>query len=156
MNNSKTLYKERLWATPWLYVITLLLVPAVALMLMPLNRTLGLVLAPLVYAIVAVLLTVSAPRVTVTEKEFTAGYANIPVTYLGNITVLNRDERQVAIGPGADARAFMLLRSWIPTSLKIENTDPTDSAPYWLISTRKPEELQNCLTSAAANAVKPR
>ena len=48
----------------------------------------------------------------------------------------------------ADARAFLLLRSYVRTAVRVENVDPADPTPYLYLSTRKPEEL-----AAAVNAL---
>ncbi|MFE1975819.1 DUF3093 family protein [Streptomyces hygroscopicus] len=47
----------------------------------------------------------------------------------------------------ADPRAFMLLRSYIPTALRVEVTDPEDPTPYVYVSTRNPEALAAALTA---------
>jgi hypothetical protein len=39
----------------------------------------------------------------------------------------------------------MLLRSWIPTAVRIDLNDADDPTPYWFISTRKPVELVRAL-----------
>ena len=38
-----------------------------------------------------------------------------------------------------------LLRSWIPTAVRVDLNDPDDPTPYWFISTRKPVELVRAL-----------
>ncbi len=142
------LYRERLLPTPWLYLVLLLLVPAIILLLMPINITLALVLAPASYLFAVLLLISASPKITVTADTFYAGQANIPVSYLGEITELDSDELSVAIGIKADARAFLLVRGWIHSALRITNTDPTDRAPYWIVTTRRPSQLAAALKSA--------
>ncbi len=44
-------------------------------------------------------------------------------------------------GPEADARAYLLLRPYLKRAVRVEITDPADPAPYWLVSSRRPEEL---------------
>ncbi|GLV74094.1 hypothetical protein Shyhy02_20960 [Streptomyces hygroscopicus subsp. hygroscopicus] len=41
----------------------------------------------------------------------------------------------------------MLLRSYIPTALRVEVTDPEDPTPYVYVSTRNPEALAAALTA---------
>ena len=43
----------------------------------------------------------------------------------------------------------MLLRSYVPTALRVEVTDPEDPTPYVYLSTREPQAL------AAALAARP-
>ena len=48
-------------------------------------------------------------------------------------------------GPEADARAFLLLRPYLKRAVRVEITDPADPAPYWLVSSRRPDELAGAL-----------
>ena len=50
------LYRERLWATPWLFVSTILVVPAVMLVFAPINFAVGVVLAIVFYAAIVIAL----------------------------------------------------------------------------------------------------
>lgn len=151
-NNIAPNYTERLWPNTWLYIILLLTIPSTMLLFMPLNTTLGIALAPIVYISAALIFTLASPKITVAEGHFSAGYANIPVAYLGEITELDSDELTLAIGIEADARAYLLVRGWIHKALKITNTDPTDPAPYWIITTRRPQALKTALEQARAAA----
>ncbi len=145
-------YKERLLPTPWLYIILLLILPAVGLLFMPLNITLGLVLGPVIYVLVVAFLILTSPRVAVEDEEFIAGRANIPARFIGEVETLNSDELTLAIGIHGDARAYLLIRGWIHQAVKVHNTDPTDPAPFWIVTTRTPEELRKALEAAKARA----
>ena len=61
---------------------------------------------------------------------------------------LDADATRRAAGVDADARAFLLLRPYLKRSVRVEITDPADPAPYWLVSTRHPDELAAALQSA--------
>ena len=52
----------------------------------------------------------------------------------------------------ANARAFMLLRSYIPTGIRVMVTDPQDPTPYLYLSTRGPERLAQAIVAAKAEA----
>jgi hypothetical protein len=43
----------------------------------------------------------------------------------------------------------MLLRSYVPTALKVEVTDPADPTPYVYLSTRSPQRLADALAAGA-------
>ena len=57
-----------------------------------------------------------------------------------------------AHGPRLDARAYLCLRGWIPTGVRIALADPQDPTPYWLLSTRRPEALAAALQQTAASS----
>jgi hypothetical protein len=48
-------------------------------------------------------------------------------------------------GVRLDARAWLLLRGWIPGVVRVELDDPADPTPYWLVSTRNPDALAQAL-----------
>lgn len=145
-----TSYTERLWPTPWLFFACLLILPAVTLMLTPINFTLAIIVAVLAYAAACWFLVLTSPRVTLTDRGLQAGRATLPREFIGAVEVLEGDELQLAIGPKLDARTHLLLRGWVKTGVRIENTDPKDPAPFWIVSSRAPEELAAALAPAAA------
>ncbi|MEZ0089594.1 DUF3093 domain-containing protein [Streptacidiphilus sp. EB129] len=100
-------------------------------------------------AAAAVLLSsYGSARIRVVQGLLVAGEARIPVEALGDAHPLNREEAFAWRTRKADARAFMLLRSYIPTALRVEITDPEDPTPYAYLSTRTPEALAKALQEA--------
>ncbi|WP_095756755.1 DUF3093 domain-containing protein [Streptomyces xinghaiensis] len=86
-------------------------------------------------------------RIRVVAGSLVAGDARIPVEALGEAEVLDRAEAAAWRTHKADPRAFMLLRSYIPTALKVEITDPADPTPYVYLSTRNPQGLAAALAA---------
>ncbi|WP_431247625.1 DUF3093 domain-containing protein [Leifsonia xyli] len=142
------LYRERLWATPWLFISTLLVIPAIMLVFAPINLTVGVVLAVVVYVAWAVFLITTAPVIRVTKEELIAGHARIPLALVGDATAYRGDEATQERGLRLDARAWLLIRGWIKPVVKIPVLDQDDPAPYWLLSTRNPDQLVRVLDEA--------
>ncbi|MEY9953330.1 DUF3093 domain-containing protein [Leifsonia sp. EB34] len=142
------LYRERLWATPWLFISTILVVPAVMLVFAPINFAVGVVLAIVFYAAIVVALLVTAPVIRVTAAEFTAGNARIPLEFIGEPRSFTGEEATLERGQRLDARAWLLIRGWIKPVVKVPVLDVDDPAPYWLISTRNPDQLVRVLDEA--------
>ena len=69
----------------------------------------------------------------------------LPPTAVGAVTPLDPEAAEALRGPKADARAYLVLRGWIRTAVRVEVADPADPAPYWYVSTRRPEELAAAL-----------
>ena len=136
-------YDERLgvplrwWAQGVMLVATLWLALVVALPGPAAWLCSGLALALLV----ALLLSFGSARVSVEAGWFRAGRARIEAAHLGAVTALDAEETRRVAGPGADARAYLLLRPYLKRAVKVEITDPADPAPYWLVSSRHPDEL---------------
>lgn len=142
------LYRERLWATPWLFISTLLVIPAVMLVFAPINLVVGVVLAIGIYLAWAIFLVASAPVIRVTKEELIAGNARIPLTFTGEPEAFRGEEATFERGRRLDARAWLLIRGWIKPVVKVPVLDVDDPAPYWLLSTRNPDQLVRVLDEA--------
>jgi hypothetical protein len=77
-----------------------------------------------------------------------AGEAKIPVSALGATEILDAEQARAWRTYKADTRAFLLLRAYIPTALRVEVTDPEDPTPYLYLSTREPEKLAAAIDAA--------
>ena len=55
-------------------------------------------------------------------------------------------------GPEANARAYLVLRPYLKRAVKVEITDPADPTPYWLVSSRRPEDLAGALSVLAGRS----
>lgn len=133
-------FHERIHPSPGFYIALGLLIPAVVVVFAPINPVIGWILGPALYVLFATVTTVASPRIALDGAEFTAGRARIPLRYLGEITIYRDDEARAERGPHLDSRAYLSIRGALPV-VKIALTDPRDPTPYWLVSTRRPEEL---------------
>jgi len=149
------LYRERLWAAPWLYISTALVIPASILVMAPINLPVGIVLAIVLYLAIVVSLIVSAPTIRVTEEELIAGHARIALPFVGSPLAFTGDEATLERGRRLDARAWLLIRGWIKPVVKIPVLDVEDPAPYWLLSTRNPDRLVRVLDQARLSPQDP-
>ncbi|MFI9052378.1 DUF3093 domain-containing protein [Streptomyces sp. NPDC053427] len=144
-------YEERLTAPRSWWVIAGLIGVACALMLLPVGTLpmLGGLIGGAALASVAVSSYGSA-RIRVVGDSLIAGDAKIPVAALGEARALDADEAMAWRTHKADARAFMLLRGYIRTAVRVEITDPEDPTPYAYLSTREPERLVAALAAVRA------
>lgn len=76
-----------------------------------------------------------------------AGRARIPVDHLGEVEVLDRGAMRRWHGPDADARAWLVHRSYVAGGVRTTVSDPSDPTPYWLLSSRRPDDLARVLVS---------
>ncbi|MGW5772677.1 DUF3093 domain-containing protein [Streptomyces longwoodensis] len=149
MQSSGTPYEERLTAPRSWWLISFLVGLAMALVLLPFGTLPllgGLVGGTAVAAVMAS--SYGSLRIRVVGDSLIAGEAKIPVTALGATEVLDAEEARAWRTYKADTRAFLLLRSYIPTALKVEVTDPEDPTPYLYLSTRDPQRLAQALEAA--------
>ncbi|WP_371676292.1 DUF3093 domain-containing protein [Streptomyces sp. NBC_01276] len=149
MQLSPAHHDERLSAPRSWWGVAALTGLACALTLLPLG-TLPL-LAGLVGGTALAALLVSSygsARVRVVNGSLAAGEARIPVTALGEPEVLEAEEARAWRTYKADVRAFMLMRSYVPTAVRVEVTDPADPTPYVYVSTREPRALAAAIRAA--------
>ncbi|GAA2448845.1 DUF3093 domain-containing protein [Streptomyces macrosporus] len=151
MLSSGVLYDERLTAPRSWWSITVLTGISVGLALFPygLLAALGGLVVGTALAAVGVSAYGSA-RVRVIGDALVAGEARVPVSALGETHVLDAEEARAWRTHRADPRAYMLLRSYIPTAVRIEVVDPEDPTPYLYLSTRRPRALADALEKARA------
>jgi hypothetical protein len=145
-------YEERLgvplrwWVQGTMLVASLWLAVVVALPAAAAWAVSGLALALMALG----LLSYGSARVCVQDGTFRAGRARIDAVHLGTATALDPEATRRAAGVEADARAFLLLRPYLKRAVRVDIEDPRDPTPYWLVSTRHPEELARALHALAA------
>ena len=142
-------FRERLHPSPWLHLVALLALPASMLVLAPVSLPAGVATGVILSGGLIVLLWALAPVIEIADGALRAGRARIPIHLLGSVEVTRGEEARQARGPSLDARAWLLLRGDVDPIVRIEVTDADDPTPYWLISSRRPEELALAITSAA-------
>jgi len=101
--------------------------------------------AVLVALMALLFLVYGAPRVDVEDGWLRAGRARIPGEYLGSAEALDPAETRRVAGPGADARAYLLLRPYLKRAVRVTIRDDRDPTPYWLVSSRHPEHLASAI-----------
>jgi hypothetical protein len=114
----------------------------------PINFAVGVVLAIAIYVAFAIFLVATAPVIRVTKEELVAGHARIPLGLTGEPAAYRGEEATQQRGRLLDARAWLLIRGWIKPVVKVPLADLDDPTPYWLLSTRNPDQLVRVLEEA--------
>ncbi|QYF75013.1 DUF3093 domain-containing protein [Cryobacterium sp. PAMC25264] len=134
-------YREKLRPSPWLFVIIALVIPASLLVFLPISMLAGVLTAAGLYLGSALLVVLASPTVQVSGGTLTAGRATIDTSLLGEAVAFAGADATAERGPRLDARAWLLIRGWVPGVVRIPLEDPTDPAPYWLVSSRQPQKM---------------
>ncbi|MGP3982840.1 DUF3093 domain-containing protein [Streptomyces sp. KR80] len=141
-------YEERLTAPRSWWIVAVLAGVSLGLILLPLG------VLPMLAGVVggsalaaAAVSAYGSVRIRVVAGSLVAGDARIPVDALGAAEVLDADEAVAWRTYKADPRAYLVLRSYIPTALRVEITDPDDPTPYVYLSTRDPQGLATALSA---------
>jgi hypothetical protein len=67
--------------------------------------------------------------------------AKIEKKYLGKVTVLDRSAMRLLRTRDADPAAYLAIKFWEPRGLRIDLNDSRDATPYWLITSKRGEEI---------------
>ena len=103
-----------------------------------------------VAATIAIIYIAYAMRSTITfdGEELRIDRAHIESKYLGKVTILDSGAMRLLRTRDADPAAYLAIKFWAPTGIKIEVTDPRDPTPYWLITSKRGEEIAALLVNS--------
>jgi hypothetical protein len=97
---------------------------------------------------VGLLLGYGAARVEVTDRALAAGRARLEWECCGPATALSAEDARRLHGVDADPSAYLLVRPYVATAVRVEVHDPADPTPYWLLSSRRPQTLAESINAA--------
>jgi hypothetical protein len=138
-------FSERLWLGPvgWFGIVAL--AGCLGIAVLPVDDVLALAVAAVALVVLVVIAVLTTTRVEVSGGELFAGSAHVPLDLLGDVRVLDAAALRTELGPSLDARAHLSLRGWIHSAVRVELVDPADPTPYWIVTSRRPEELAAAL-----------
>jgi hypothetical protein len=145
-----SIYRERLFPGPSIFLMAALLIPASLLTFLPINLEVGAICAVVTYGTAVVLLLISSPVIEVTDQVLVAGRARLPLANSGEASGYYAREATAERGTRLDARAWLVIRGWISPVVKVVVEDESDPAPYWLFSSRHPDRVVEALATAKA------
>jgi hypothetical protein len=147
-------YREQLYVPTSYWLLS---VPVVVLLGAELFVGFSTLVAALVYAAFVIvvggfLLIWGAARIEVTGAVLKAGGDTLPLSQVSEVLPL--DDKQAALlrGPRADPAAHLLLRPYLKRAVYIGLADSPDGVPYWVVATRRPDELAAALTATGRQA----
>lgn len=118
----------------------------------------SLTIAALTYAgleaVAAVIMVAwGSARIEVTAGALRAGRHQLPLAEIAAATALDRDQFAALRGPRADPAAMLLLRPWLPLAVFVQTPGRPAGQPYWLLATRRPEQLAGAIEQARTAAL---
>ena len=87
----------------------------------------------------------SRSTISVDDNELRIGRAHIELRYLESVELLTPGQMRLLRTRDADPAAYLAIAFWISSGVKITLKDSRDPTPYWLVSSRKAEELTRTL-----------
>lgn len=141
MPTSQPRFREKLHPSVWIFAATALVIPASLLVFLPIDLIVGVIVAIGLYAAIVVLLIATTPTIEVGGGMLRAGRARLPLTVVADARAAHGPEAVHERGVGLHADAWLLIRGWIPDLVRVNLADPDDPTPYWILSSRRPDEL---------------
>lgn len=141
------LFTEKLWPGAWIWLVAAGLASAGILVFAPISMTAGITAAVVLFAVETALLVLSTPALTVTARTLQVGRASIERGLTGPAEAFRGKEATAERGTRLNGLAYLCIRGWIDPVVRIEINDTSDPTPYWLTSTRRPDELVAALNA---------
>jgi hypothetical protein len=134
----KEVLRPPIWLLAFIYFLLLSLVIAIWAAF---DNNVALV--AFIVATIAIVYIAIAMRSTITldSEELRIDRAHIEIKYLGSATVLDSQTMRLLRTRDADPAAYLAIRFWISKGIKITIVDPSDPTPYWLITSKRGEEI---------------
>ena len=134
----KEVLRPPIWVLAFIYFLLLSLVIAIWAAF---DNNVALV--AFITATIAIIYIAIAMRSTITldGDELRIDRAHIDIKYLGSITVLDSPAMRLLRTRDADPAAYLAIKFWMPKGIKITVVDPRDPTPYWLITSKRGEEI---------------
>lgn len=78
--------------------------------------------------------------------------ANLPDSVVARSLAVPKTAKQNALGRQLDPAAYLVHHAWVKEMALFVLDDPEDPTPYWIISTKNPEELLRAFVPDQADA----
>lgn len=99
----------------------------------------------------ALLVGMGRTVVRVDEAGLHAEGRTLEATDIAGATILDAQQTRLRLGPAADPRAHVVARGFVKQAVEVAPIDER-AVPYWLVSTRRPDELVEALRAAVLRA----
>jgi len=134
----KEVLRPPIWVLAFIYFLFLSLVIAIWAALDGLATTYALFAATAAIVFIAFRMR---SMISITSEELRIDSAHIEIKYLGSVEVLDAQSMRLLRTRNADPAAYLAIKFWTPTGVKIEVKDPRDPTPYWLVTSKRGEEI---------------
>jgi len=148
------LFRERLtvpaiwWLLAVLFALTVLVAVGVYL-----GPTWGIGTSVAALLIAAAIFASASIVISVDAHEIRVGRASIEHAFIADCKALDAAATRQRAGVDADARAHLVLRPYVKTAVEITLNDKEDPVPYWLVSTRRPQQLAEAQREASSSTL---
>ncbi len=134
----KEVLRPPIWVVAFIYFLLLSLV--IAFWAAFDNRVAFITFLIATVAIVYIAISMRS-TITLDGEELRIDLAHIEIKYLGKVEKLTSAQMRLLRTRDADPAAFLAIKFWLSTGVKITISDPRDPTPYWLVTSKRGDEL---------------
>jgi Protein of unknown function (DUF3093) len=136
-------FDERLRTPWWWYIVALFVASLLAGEFGVADKalTVWLPFGVLLPGSVVIVWSMGRNRVSVVGDELHVNEAHLPLAVIAGGVPLDATSLRRLVGRYGDPASYVAIRAWVGPGIQIILDDPEDPTPYWVISTRRPEEL---------------
>jgi hypothetical protein len=103
------------------------------------------ILVPLTLAVVW---WIGRARLEISGGELRIRKAHLPLRYVSGAVALDERTLRRVVGREGDPAAFVSVRPWIGPGVQVWIDDAEDPTPYWVVSSRHPDQLVKAVRAA--------
>ena len=134
----KEVLRPPIWVLAFIYFLFLSIVLSVWAALDNRATLVTLVLSTIALIWISISMT---SEITFDGEVLRIDKANIDLKYLEKATVLDKNAMRLLRTRDADPAAYLAIKFWEPRGLRIELNDSRDKTPYWLVTSKRGEEI---------------
>jgi hypothetical protein len=138
-------YTERVLPKWTSFLPVLGVFPAIWLTLLPINEAAGVIAGVVSTALIALVMIAKSAKISISAQSLAVATASIERKHISGVEVISKGEAFAARGRELDPRAWFHFQGSVETLVRVKISDPADPTPYWLFSTRRPEEVKKVL-----------
>ncbi len=136
-------YRESMRTPAWWYFVGLFVAALLAaeFHVSKINLTDYLAFGILLPLSVVIIWSLGRGQLEVSEDELRMRGAHIPLREISGAVALDALTLRRVVGREGDPAAFVSIRPWIGPGVQLWIDDPDDPTPYWVISSRNPQQV---------------
>jgi hypothetical protein len=139
------LYRERLRTPIWWYAVALFVASLLAgeFGIAAYSLTLWIPFGVLLPASLVIVWSIGHSSLEIKGGEVHIRGAHIPMSEISGAVALDALTLKRVVGREGDPAAFVSIRPWVGPGVQLWVDDPQDPTPYWIVSSRTPQEFVN-------------
>lgn len=143
-------FKEFVFPGVTLFVAIGLSTLAIWVVFLPINSGIGSIISLATLVIFSTFSLMRSPKIRVEGNFLKISKAKIEIRFISKAKLINQKDLFTERGVGLNALAYCVFQVGVTRAVRIEIEDSSDPTPYWLVSSRKPNQLIRALDANRA------